>query len=263
MPKTGVSRAPWLSLAWVLLGWAGIAACRQGPQTMPPVLFGPMNVAGNNAESAPPLVAPDDQPDEAMLARALCDVIGECPAEETEPGEDGAAWDEEAQGEEGEAGQGEAGEEDTGVASERQISHELADLDADGRNEVLVRVTQYDYVIWHVLAHRGDAYVSLFELADNGTDIRAAQSASGRPLLILEHDCCCQYNLQVLALQGDTFERLFSWGSACEDGCDSGYQAYLMFDDAQRLTSVHVPEGVCGADGTTYIDPTTWQPQAP
>lgn len=234
----------------LVLGWVALAACQQATQqNRLSVPVEPTKAADDNAESIPlPLVAPDDQPDEAMLARALCDVVGECPGGATEGNEEGAGEQDTAAGGEGE--------------SEREVHHELADLDADGRNEVLVRVRQHDYVIWHVLARREDAYVSLYELADNGTDIRAVQNASGRPLLLLEHDCCCQYNLQVLALEGDMFERLFSWGSACEDGCDSGYEAYLMFDDAQRLTSIQLPEGVCGADGTTYIDTTTWEPAA-
>jgi hypothetical protein len=236
----------------LVLGWVALAGCQQATQqNRLSVPVEPTKAADDSAESGPPLlVAPDDQPDEAMLARALCDVVGECVGGATEGSE------------EGEGAEGEAGAEDTAAGGEREVHHELADLDADGRNEVLVRVRQHDYVIWHVLARRDDAYVSLYELADNGTDIRAVQNASGRPLLLLEHDCCCQYNLQVLALEGDTFERLFSWGSACEDGCDSGYEAYLMFDDAQRLTSIALPEGVCGADGTTYIDTTTWEPAA-
>lgn len=230
----------------LVLGWVALAACQQATQqNRLSVPVEPTKAADDDAESgAPLLVALDDQPDEAMLARALCDVVGECAGGAT-------AGSEEGEGGEETAAEGEGG---------REVHHELADLDADGRNEVLVRVRQHDYVLWHVLARREDEYVSLYELADNGTDIRAVQNASGRPLLLLEHDCCCQYNLQVLALEGDTFERLFSWGSACEDGCDSGYEAHLMLDDAQRLTSIALPEGVCGADGTTYIDTTTWEP---
>lgn len=247
-----------------MLGWIALAACRPGPQQGPPPWLLSTRIPPNgNARSAPLVAA--DQPDQAMLARALCDVLGECPVEgeESAAGGEEAGWDGE---DEVSAGEGEeAGEEDVAefATMERHIKQELVDFDADGRNEVLVRLSYSDVAIWHVLARRGDEYVSIYELADNGTtSLRATQNAGGSPLLIREHDCCCMYELDVLALQGDTFESLFSWGSSCQQGCDDGYEAYLMFDEAQRLTSIQLPEGVCGADGTTYIDTATWQPAA-
>ena len=149
--------------------------------------------------------------------------------------------------------------ETSGSTEPPQVSDRRVDLDGDGEDEAIVNVSCEDLSMWRVLTRRGDEALALFEAYETSTTFDVTHGPDGRALLIAEHDCCCMYALRVYAMREQALETLYTFESGCAPGCDSGmgYQA-LVTADAQTLTSIEVPVGECGTEGSAWVDLASW-----
>lgn len=149
--------------------------------------------------------------------------------------------------------------ESAGSTEPPHVGDRRVDLNGDGEDEAILNVSCEDVSMWRVLTRRGDEAVALLETFETDTTFEITRDPSGRVLVISEHDCCCMYELRVYAMRDDTLETLYTFDSGCAPGCDmgEGYQAQVVAD-AAALTSIAVPIGECGADGSASIDLASW-----
>jgi hypothetical protein len=178
------------------------------------------------APSERPQIAPPTDPSPSVFDQALADMLDQC----TPLAADGAPR-----------------------VHERRI-----DLDRDGRDEAIFNVSCADVSQWKLLGeHNGEA-VTLLERIATETDFDVLLGPDGRALLVIQHDCCCMYELEVHTLHEGEMKRLFAWNSGCGPGCESGYQADVQSDPGGNLRAITLPKGACGADGRDVVDLRAW-----
>lgn len=152
-------------------------------------------------------------------------------------------------------GECDAALESTGDAEPPRVSDRRVDLDGDGQDEAIVNVSCADLSMWRVLTLRDEEAVVLREEYATGTRYEVTRAPDGRTLLVVEHDCCCMYELGVHQLRGEALEPVYTFDSGCAPGCDDGmgYQATVNVDERSTL-AIDVPLGECGAEGSHRVD---------
>lgn len=199
-----------------------LAACK--PQPHEPIAAGEGGAAHDDGGHTAPTVAtsPFDQ--------ALADMIDQCNPVIASGGAEGPAR-----------------------AYEQRI-----DLDRDGTDEAVFNVSCGDLSQWKLLTSVNGEAVTLLERFATSTSFDVLIGPDGGGLLVIQHDCCCMYELEVHAKKGDALQQLFAWTSGCAEGCDSGYQAQVETDAAGNLRAITLPGGKCSAEGSAQVDLRTW-----
>lgn len=138
-------------------------------------------------------------------------------------------------------------------AHERRI-----DLDRDGQDEAVFNVSCGDLSQWKLLTQKDGEAVTLLERVATSTAFDVLIGPDGSGLLVIQHDCCCMYELEVHTLKAGAMQQLFAWTSGCASGCETGYQAQVETDAAGNLRAITLPKGPCGAAGIEQVDLRTW-----
>lgn len=141
-----------------------------------------------------------------------------------------------------------------------RVHERRIDLDRDGHDEAIFNVSCADVSQWKLLGEKDGEAVTLLERFATDTAFDVLLGPEGNALLVIQHDCCCMYELEVHTLRDGALQQLFAWTSGCAIGCDggSGYQAQVETDAAGNLRAITLPKGQCGADGREQVDLRAW-----
>ncbi|HWB79200.1 MAG TPA: hypothetical protein VG755_29770 [Nannocystaceae bacterium] len=200
-----------------------LGACR--PARRDPVAAGEAGAASDDGGSTAPPVA------KSPFDQALADMIAQCDPVIASGGADGPAR-----------------------AHERRI-----DLDRDGSDEAVFNVSCGDVSQWKLLGEKDGEAVTLLERIATNTAFDVLIGPDGSGLLVIQHDCCCMYELEVHTLKAGALQQLFAWTSGCAQGCESGYQAQVETDAAGNLRAITLPKGQCGSSGIEQVDLRAWR----
>jgi len=146
-----------------------------------------------------------------------------------------------------------------GADGPARVHERRIDVDRDGDDEAIFNVSCGDVSQWKLLAEQDGEAVVLLERIATATDFDVLIGPDGGGLLVVQHDCCCMYELEVHTLRGGALEQLFAWSSGCSSGCDSGYQAQVEADASGTLRAIALPSGSCGSAGVDQVDLRTWE----
>lgn len=145
-----------------------------------------------------------------------------------------------------------------GAEGPARVHERRIDLDRDGDDEAIFNVGCGDVSQWKLLAEQDGEAVVLLERIATETEFDVLIGPDGSGLLVVQHDCCCRYELEVHTLKGDALRQLFAWSSGCGPGCDSGYEAEVTADPNGNLRAITLPGGSCGSEGVEQVDLRTW-----
>jgi hypothetical protein len=138
-----------------------------------------------------------------------------------------------------------------------RVHERRIDLDRDGTDEAVFNVSCADVSQWKLLTEKNGEAIVLLERIATDTAFDILLGPDGRGLLVIQHDCCCMYELEVHTLDDSRLQQLFAWSSGCAPGCDSGYQAQVESDPAGNLRAIVRPK--CGAAGVEQVDLRAWK----